>query len=464
MNRFDAEIEQYTCEIESSTHHYCNKWLTLEFSADEFEIGNSTCVEESHNGNYCQAWHIEQEEYRKCWKEYTSVDRLSTSDIRGFTITCCHADNRNTEACCRNFCDAPYYNAYEPDRELTDCYCEKESANGKYCEQWHCEEYLHIEDDYHSGRELETYTCHQSDDGQNYCTQWTGDIESINEFEISRCNCSLPSSNGEYCLKWNCDEKGADFWWPNTLWSLFSAILTFVCPLFVVRQMRFDWNNSNTKKDRLWLHFGRYLLVFFTLGTMFILIGVWKAGLVVLFATLIGSVVPYIVLFAMCYDNCCRYERNENEFNCLYSLPQKVVFTTAVYLNNNTDAVTSDDPAIVSSVIPEDDMVIEMTAISHQHQSESQRGVDRAMGEVVVPEGGFDLEFPEPFYNESDSSSSSSDPVNNVCDQNSFSFYRSMVPVAIDHSFLYTQFQKLSSAYSMSSSNSSSNSSNGDRC
>jgi hypothetical protein len=445
--RFDVEIEDYKCEIPSANHEYCSTWLTLEHSSDEFEIGNSTCTEESENGHYCQAWYVSQLEYKRCWKE---IDLGTPS--QSITL-CCNEDNKHNH-CCENFCSPSFYDAFDPSAEFTECYCEVPSANGRFCQQWHCEEYDEISSTYETGREFETYTCLEyggngvprnttEEANHTYCQRWKGEVESVMQFELSRCNCTEESANGQYCQAWQCDEKGAYFWWPNTLWVLFAAVMAGLAPWYLIRWMRREWTRCNTKPSHLWLMSGRLYLIFFFWICPFALIGIWKAGFVIFLFVFIFDIVPVIAVFLICYDNLKRIQRAGGdlsvvEFNYFYEPATKIVVTSAYYVPREDTPETAAHSAVVTAVeegtqddafegdsgdqsaVSEGD--IELSAMTVQRESHinaearvhnanhvrQSTSSSVATGELVVPEGGFEIDCSGLISSSSDSSSTSS--------------------------------------------------------
>ncbi|RYH29858.1 hypothetical protein EON65_07065 [archaeon] len=249
----------------------------LEDSADEFEIGNVDCTLPSPNNKYCESWFTEKKEYKKCWLEL-----VQNSDNSGYTYVtaCCGDDGYKNEPCCKTICPVSYYNAYQPQVEDIRCNCTTESENKEYCADWYCE-LVTLYDPYGNDKPVqhEWYTCTSSEDGK-YCSAWTGKIESIEEFELAACSCQVAGTDSSYCDKWTCYEKGTDYWWPNLLWILFPILLgslTFMMPLIG------GWG--------VFVHAGFWLCHVVWSGSL-IVIGIWKAGLVVMFI----SILPLYVI------------------------------------------------------------------------------------------------------------------------------------------------------------------------
>ena len=416
--RFDVEVEDYSCEIPSDNGQYCSTWFTLEHSTDEFEIGNATCTEESTNNQYCQSWYISQLEYKRCWKE---LDLGSNSQS---IILCCNEDNKGNY-CCQNACSPSFYDAYEPTPEFTECYCEVPSSTGRFCLQWHCEEYNDIDWTFSTGREFETYTCLEyggggapfsttDDANSTYCQRWKGEVDSISQFELSRCNCTRESANGQYCMVWQCDEKGGYYWWPNTLWILFTCLLGGVAPLVLIRWMCLDWTRCNTKPDQLWHMTGRSFLVFFFWICPFAIIGIWKAGLIVLLFCLLIDVLPTCIIFGVCFDNQKRLadaqgDLVEVQFNWFYTQPEKITLADACYVSQipapttvNTSAMVGASELLSSDMDGEsaEEAVTRSTSITVAADLESTTRdnvipeSEIATAELCVPQGGFEIECP----------------------------------------------------------------------
>jgi hypothetical protein len=401
-------------------------------------------------------------EYKRCWKE---IDLGTPS--QSITL-CCNEDNKHNH-CCENFCSPSFYDAFDPSAEFTECYCEVPSANGRFCQQWHCEEYDDISSTYETGREFETYTCLEyggngvprnttEQENHTYCQSWKGEVESIFQFELSRCNCTEESINGQYCQVWQCDEKGADFWWPNTLWVLFSAVMAGLAPWYLIRSMYQEWTKCNTKSKHLWQMTGRYFLIFFFWICPFTLIGIWKAGFTILLFVCLLDILPISVIFCICYDNLKRLERVEGdlsivEFNYFYEPPKKIVVASAYYVPREDTPETVAHTATAAAAVPvamearsqdEHDDVdenhhersaideeggIELTVVSVQRENHITSSTDIearvhnasqhdpssstpspaiATGELVVPEGGFEIDFSGLIHSSSDSSTTTS--------------------------------------------------------
>ncbi len=71
--------------------------------------------------------------------------------------------------------------------------------------------------------------------GSTTCDSWTGDINSIEEFEVSACSCSDAS-----CSQWTCFEKGLHYYDSKLGWIAFGLLLgtagfiATLCTLYMV--------------------------------------------------------------------------------------------------------------------------------------------------------------------------------------------------------------------------------------
>ena len=95
-----------------------------------------------------------------------------------------------------------------------------------------------------------------------------------------KCVCVEVSSSGEFCKEWHCHEFGADYYWPNLLWTLFSAVMSlpFTLLSFYFIPKLF------AKKSKV--EVVRRMTVFCICNGVwvcaFMVVGMWKAGLMVL--------------------------------------------------------------------------------------------------------------------------------------------------------------------------------------
>lgn len=280
LARFDSEEKWFDCKVPSNNSEYCDYWSVLEGSVDEFEIGNVNCTSPSANKKYCNSWFTEKKEYKKCW-----LYLVHDSDNGGYTYgtACCGDVGYGHEPCCQTICPVSFYNARVPQVEDIHCNCTTESENGEYCANWYCELDT-VYDPYGQDQPVqhEWYTCTSSPDDK-YCSTWTGKIDSKEEFEVASCSCQESSADGSYCANWICFEKGSDYWWPNLLWILFSIILgslTFM--------IAFIGGWGVFVHPAFW--FGHFIW-----AGGFLVIGIWKAGLVVM----IISIQPLFVIPAL---------------------------------------------------------------------------------------------------------------------------------------------------------------------
>lgn len=226
---------------------------------------------------YCPYWRTVKKEYKKCFYDWVS----SQENGMVWSEICCNKDNRYVYTCCDQSCSAEYYNARFPQVEKEDCFCLEAAANGNYCRRWNCtnidvyNEYLLTEVP-NSHPDQKYYECTaESPDGQ-YCANWEGQSESVEEFEVSKCFCK---THGTYCFTWDCLEKGVDFWWPNLLWILLSSLLGGlgqVPALLLVGSMA---------KTGFLLAIYIYYACMLIWGGGFIVIGVWKCGILALIVT-----------------------------------------------------------------------------------------------------------------------------------------------------------------------------------
>ncbi|GAB5364845.1 hypothetical protein AAMO2058_001005300 [Amorphochlora amoebiformis] len=227
--RWDEENEVYICQqggggSNASNYDYCFSWVTIEDSADEYEFGRCNCTEERLHAPtgrfYCYKWHCKQRETKKCAADEHSIP----SD---YPTKCCYScrdsnDNNHLASECYENSATGRRCWYTPhsEYEFSDATCLKVDETAGFCAFWTQEEY-----DEHdiAFREYEKYTCKATDGF--LCSRWDGDIDSEEEFEFSECECKVTSSNGKYCDRWECFEKGQDYFFPNLLWSILSIIL-----------------------------------------------------------------------------------------------------------------------------------------------------------------------------------------------------------------------------------------------
>ena len=300
----DNEDETYECTAPSSSAEYCSEWITTEDSPTEFERGNAICTQASSNNKYCAKWHIDQFEYRKCWVGFDTDGR--------YVQYCCGSDSVILNTCCQQICSVSFYNAFPPEQEQADCECTQESEDGGYCERWHCEEYAYLGQTFDYGRELEDYFCSKgvtlTSNGisGSYCDTWQGSIDSIEEFEVSRCKCQELSVNGPYCESWQCYEIGYDYHWPNLLWSIFSIIMSLPVPIaFTIYYLSGNNCDDNAVSDEVSKErkLSKVCIsLLFTVAYLlwcggFVIIGIWKAGVGVLVISAPILLLPVIYFY-----------------------------------------------------------------------------------------------------------------------------------------------------------------------
>lgn len=311
IHSIEREEKSFGCTKESSNSEYCQEFYLFKESIDEFGGGSSQCVEESSNGQYCYRWTLRKEEYRKCWiYNYIDDDRTLVT-----AVACCA--NGATSGCCQKLCDTSFYNAYPPEIEYGDCHCTAESANGQYCESWYCEEFYYPSQTYGQNRERLYYDCAEESVSGEFCEGWKTRMDSVKKFEVSNCACDEPhvddaSGVMKYCAKWSCQEHQVEYYWPNMGWALFSAIFGLV-PVAVALVGMFY---AEKTQDWIWWYLGLSVVW----GGGFAFIGVWKAGLGVLFTTFIPM--HGLVLLIMMY----RYSNKEKIASCfqgLYNVPTR---------------------------------------------------------------------------------------------------------------------------------------------
>ena len=325
MTRYDDEEESYKCNVmvKNSVSSYCSQWTTEENNLTEFELGEATCTDESKNGAYCDKWNIKQNEYEKCWIDIVTYERCD-DDGHCETVTesieyCCSDDGSSDGIeCCEDVCDVDFYSSNGKHSEFAYCECRREANNGLFCAEWYCEE-----TDNSDKFEEETYTCLKSggpnspsnvsaavssvsldEDNGYYCAKWIGSIDSVPEFEMSKCGCTKPSPDELYCSEWECDERGVDYWWPNMLWCLLSGIVgdgpILALMVLTARKLIYGAPASYSYSDvntSAWL-IGAAVLFWAGGVTM---IGVWLAGLGVLFLTYVPLVAVYILVHVWAY-------------------------------------------------------------------------------------------------------------------------------------------------------------------
>jgi hypothetical protein len=334
--KLDNEVKQTSCES-SATDLFCNKWTTRGDSVDELEVGQGECTVASANGEYCKKWREVTKEYKKCWwSQYITDDGGSTMGE-----VCCSEDNKHLYPCCTQACDPSTYDTRPPEIETATCQCVQAAEEDLYCHKWTCEETSELSFlvDY-DATEYETYTCvssrptdatnrgatslgwdelseawggldHLKDGpvaadelgGGRYCSHWSGDIESVEEFELARCGCLEESAGGNFCLRWACLEKGTDFWWPNLNWLAFSVVMVALGQ--VLGASIFSCNEITTSTHVKVLS---YVLICVIWGGSFTVIGVWKCGLICVFVYLFQCfLLPLLVwgVYSALSGQCC---------------------------------------------------------------------------------------------------------------------------------------------------------------
>jgi len=152
------------------------------------------------------------------------------------------------------------------------------SDNGMYCHSWYCYEYTLI----NNHPEHENYYCTEESSDGKYCTKWDGLIDGEEEFEFSKCECTTIG-----CSKWNCQEKGMNYFFPNLFWSLL-CIIFGLPPTYLIYAGIFN-------KD-VPIIFGLVTYVIWTGG--WTILCVWLGGLNVLVITLAVHFGPLFLFFA----------------------------------------------------------------------------------------------------------------------------------------------------------------------
>jgi hypothetical protein len=200
---WDSENEEYNCLETSTNGTYCQRWGTIEESADEYELGECECQEDDGSNSFCNQWTCRQRETKKCAAGYIGYpsQRFPTSCTRS-----CDDDDDCSD------------HTYEPETEYENTEGECVKADSRRCRVWKQEEY----DDFNLAfREYEDYVL--AEDNRS----WLGNIDSQEEFEFSRCICHNMTRD-EWCHNWSCFEKGHDYFLPNLLWSLFGVLIGYI--------------------------------------------------------------------------------------------------------------------------------------------------------------------------------------------------------------------------------------------
>jgi len=312
---WDSESEHYECAVDPAAQGnstFCDRWITLEKSNDEWEAGECECTQTAINSGreYCHKWTCDQIEVDRCigsrmvtygsskWRSNFRWGGWGWSDntyetgwldtkfpdytvaIRGdwdyFPYQCykCGGDHG-----CRVF-------GPEVEEEHADCEC-KQAANGA-CIKWYCEEY---DDGGHHEREFEWYNATEVLDN-GVVIAWDGDIDSKSEFEFSLCECDTLSENGLYCLKWSCREKGMGYFYPNLLWSMLHFPIMILPGLIFlyIRRPIFCVGGVHC--------FGRYFSPKWISGFGFCVSLLWLAGWQICFVWL-GGIGEFIIALSM---------------------------------------------------------------------------------------------------------------------------------------------------------------------
>lgn len=282
---WDTEQEWYQCMTSNPNKDYCDKWMTTEDSPDEWEVGSCACKEERvsaspySNRTYCHRWSCEQIEVDKCkygeqyiepgsarwysgwhwgrrrrrgrWYGYHHDDNYYNGAQRktwvqrrfpGVEITLSGTWDYFPYQCYHCGDNGCHVKGPEVEEEKSDCECRLEEMG--ICLRWYCREYddggfSDVEDEYYTATELHT--------SGNYVQQWIGDIDSKSEFEFSRCECQIQSSNGKYCDRWKCYERGMAYMYPNVFWVLLHVpVFLFISafPIVVIEGCKAEQGNK----------------------------------------------------------------------------------------------------------------------------------------------------------------------------------------------------------------------------
>jgi hypothetical protein len=200
--------------------------------------------------------------------------------------------------CCSGACDASAYAAQPPVNTFSDCECEEPSTNGMYCHRWACED---IADTY-----VATYTCsdpNTADSLASYCSQWSSQIEWAEKFSLSDCACGLknPSSGASSCDSWICLTKETNYWALDLSWLWFCIVVCVMPQLVVVILLYYDalYPSMGFLTDTLrWRHsFYAYVIFMLVYSSPFVLMGIGRAGLIVMFVCAVQVYILPFVLF-----------------------------------------------------------------------------------------------------------------------------------------------------------------------
>lgn len=224
--RWDDEDETYNCLETSPNFTFCQRWETVEESPGEYELGDCECQED--NGAHCIRWTCRQRETKKCKGGYTGspsqrfptsctrrCERRSRREAQNPRLPRSSRRRRRSGGGGDNDC---HDHTYEPETEWENSAAVCVDSDGFRCRAWTQEEW----DDHDIAfREYEFYKL-SSDN-----VTWYGNINSEEEFEFSRCQCSNVTA-ADWCHNWSCYEKGQDYFFPNLAWSLFGLAIGWV--------------------------------------------------------------------------------------------------------------------------------------------------------------------------------------------------------------------------------------------
>lgn len=277
--------------------------------------------------------------YEKCWTEFTSIDEEHHNEI-----ACCDGDNANLYSCCSSNCNGSQYNAYPPLVKHLDCECLAAAENERYCRKWSCNEYEYHGQTREEGAATGHFECRMEDSSGSYCREWDGKEQSVEEFAVSTCHCTASSSTSAeaYCASWTCMEKGVDYYWPNTLWAFLPGFFGFLPLLIFVGSIlsnRDAWNSPSTLRKVYVPLFWAALLIW---HGGFCVIGIWKAGLSVLFLVFLPGLA--LTLAGTLYACCAVPQENE---------PVLAEISTKMFANSRSERVATASTFSISYTVAE---------------------------------------------------------------------------------------------------------------
>lgn len=277
---WDDENEEYNCLESSPNFTFCQRWETVEESADEYELGDCECQED--NGAHCTRWTCRQRETKKCKGGYTGYPS------QRFPTSCTRHCNRRSRRATENprvvrssrrrrrsggGGDDCHDHTYEPETEWENSEAVCVQSDGFRCQAWTQEEW----DDHDIAfREYEFYKLNADN------VTWYGNIDSEDEFEFARCRCDNVTTS-DWCHNWSCYEKGQDYFFPNLAWSILGLALGWV-GLMLVLCIGWKEHDAELLQNIQVLSWGWAVIV-----TLINIAFVWLGGL--------GE----LLIFCMCY-------------------------------------------------------------------------------------------------------------------------------------------------------------------